>query len=741
MSFDWNTYDLGAIYEPVEEPKKVKKNKEQSTDFDWDTYGGEKQGQANEPEEESALKDYVYQQLKPEEKTPEELKNMSLEERYQFAQDLKNSREYLQGKGFVKSAISGLTLGASENVEALKPQPHELHQGFGELVGSAAPIGVAAKVVGAPVNFLFKNAPKIIQGLAHAFGTGATYEAGKQGVNAASGNEVDLLQIPKTGAEFATINSILKAGGKLVEKFKNISPKNQASILENGVIPENLPKSQYEVAEEMLSEIRKKSNDINFPPDDGGSGGGGASTPPPALSNRKLSQSKDIGLRPHTKPEKPSLQEEVGDLFSKEKFYNTTEGGKFLKKEIMNIDEEVYRGVNDLYKTSKELNSAIEDIHPNLARQLESKIEELSKIPEPSDVQKRLLKAQKKILNELAAFEDIVDEEGNKIGREISGYKPINNQTIIDQIQSLRQIIDYDFSHGNTKNIFKPLINDLQDSALRVAESSGNAEAAESLMEAKAAYRVWAEAFDNDYIRPFRDNSNEDFSKLFKTSLDLDEANMIKKILSLSEDGQKLVNASTREIVEKNLSKYFNNPNEIDQADFNKTLRELEAVISPEQAQEIKQIFEQIPKNKPILAKHKKPFKSKQQEITERYEGKKPEDLMKMMNTRSGIKQIRKDFPKEAFNKFGKQKLRSILRGGNIEKDFTGDDLYKFLNKESNYEIFSEILGEKETESLRLTAKEIGKNQVKSEARKKGFKTAVNKIAIYKTIETVLHLF
>lgn len=285
----------------------------------------------------------------------------------------------------------------------------------------------------------------------------------------------------------------------------------------------------------------------------------------------------------------------------------------------------------------------------------------------------------------------------------------------------------------------------MEDAAIRSAEQVGRPEAAEALREAKSAYRAWVEAFDNDYIRPFRDASNQDFSKLFKSSLDLDESNMVRRILNLSENGERLGNASVREIVEKNLSKYLENPRSAHGREFDKAMRELEAVITPEQAQQIRTAIAQGQGRPPFRARSTPPRAlTNDERIAAKYIGKEPEDIQRLMNTRSGIKQLRQDLntPKkqEAFKRLQQQKMRSIMREGNIEKEFTGDDLYRFLNKEHNYELFSEMLGETETEALRQSAKEIGKRQVKSEVRNKKVSKAAHKVAAFKTLEILLNL-
>jgi hypothetical protein len=719
------------------------------TDFNFSIYDNdEEQGSTSQDFEESPESsfdfsaydyDHVPEQPKKKHKnpfevtpvTPEQYKNMGFLEKMRYAEALDKEARYEQSKATSKGFLSALSFGASENYEGLQPEEDEDPIGAfgGRLAGEVLPIGVATKAVGwglRGVTAAAKYGPKVLQYLnnfAHAFGTGALYESGKQGVNAAYGKEVDLEKIAETGAQFAAVDAFFRGAGSLIKRFAQISPKQQAQILEEGIIPKDLPKSQYETAEEMLKLAQE------FPE-------GAASVLPKRINPNLANQAS------------AELADNVGNIFSRNQFHNTTEAGHAFKNEITKIDENVYRGVNELYKISEDLNKQINEIHPNLISALEHRIDVLKDIPEPSDVQKRLLRTSKNILNRLAKYEPILDEEGNVIGKEIVGYEPMNNQTLISQVQSLRQIIDYDFAHGNTKNIFRPLINELQDAALGAAESSGMPEAANAINEAKSAYRMWVEAFDNDYTRPFRDTSNQDYSKLYKSALDFDESNMLRRIMDTTPEGKALMRASTRDIVEKHLSKYFDNPSAANPREFDKAVRELEAVISPEQATEVRDLFKEAAKNPNFKATKPSPIhKSTPEEvIAGKYQDKTPEDIQNMMNSRSGIKQLRENFKgseqqRKLFDTLSKQKMRSILREGNIEKDFTGDDLYKFLNKEKNYEIFSEILGESETESMRLAAKEIGKEQVKQEIRKKNISKAVHKVAAIKSLEILLGVF
>jgi hypothetical protein len=683
-----------------------------------------------------------------------------------------------QNRSLVKGLLSGATAGASENIPGFERQEGEEKFGSGEFVGSVLPIGGASKVVGAGLKTL-SGGKKLSKGLerlekvAHAFGTGSLWEAGKQGVNALSGKEVDLIQIPITGAEFAAFERLIAGGGKLAKKWGEIPPGQQAKILEEGIIPQDLPLSQYETAEQMLDYIKKKAGNPRLPPDDGappppgsspsrgpsGPNGGNPPSsgplplPPPVrpqgpIDPRRFSPGgKDLVFKPeplNLNPEQ-ALKGDVEALFSQEKFRNSTSGGKAQKDLIMNLDEETYRGVRELYENSEALNRPITETHTQLANNLEHLANQFKEIAEPSDTQKRAIKSLENI------YESLVErnEEG-----ELIGYKPVSNQTLIKQVQSLRSIIDFDFAHGDAKNIFRPIISEIENSAIRAAEHAGVPEAVEALREAQAGYRTWVTAFDNDYIRPYRDSSNKDFSKLYKQSLDIDNNNVVKNLLEVADPEGRYAKATTRDLVDKHLGKFLEDPKGANIKEFDAALREIEPVISEQQAQQVREKFMQArqhkarPQKVEVKKKPEKPEAPKPTQIEKlmaNYAGKPPENIQRSLNSRTGIKQLREIFSEDKigeqlFDRAVKQKMRSGLREGNITKDFTGDEIGKFLNKEKNHELFSEFIGEEATENLRKAGLEIGKEKMRTQTIKGKVSKIANKYAIYKTVETILNL-
>lgn len=763
MSFNFDIYDPDSYDDivPNDEKKESMKHKgsvkklknvglQKKSTFDFDMYDSDAVSTGSSDVESKKRSKNPFEK-KPLEKG--EFEKMSVSEKIQYAKDLDKELRYRSSEDLTKNIASGLTLGYSEEIPGLElSEDQDPASSFaGQAIGSLIPIGGSAKLASYPLR-AFSQAPRVLQPLyrfLQSFGTGAIYETGKQGVNVARGKEFDISEIPKTGATFSAIDGLLHGATALGRRFMKMSPSHQAALLEKQIIPEDLPRSQYETAEEVLRLLKQNNVETGirfprpgFPPDEPP---GGSSPPSRPLNNRLNLQGEDLGLRPTPRHQEPHLADTVGDIFSQDRVYNSTQAGQAIRTEIANIDEDVYRGVEELYNTSRALNGEIETTQPQLVNRLEAAINDLTEIPEPSDVQRRLLRASQNILDRLVEYENILDGSGNVIGREITRYIPINNQTLIEQVQSLRQIIDYNFAHGSSKNVLRPLINDLQNAAIRSAEQLGRNDAAEALREAQQAYRAWVEAFDNDYIRPFRDASNQDFSKLFKSSLDFDESNMVRNILQLSENGERLANASVREIVEKNISKYLENPRSATGRDFEKSMRELEAVITPEQAQQVRHAIVRAQRRPPFRARSTPPRPlTNDERIAAKYLEKDPEDIQRLMNSRSGIRQLRQDLntpeKRSAFRRLNQQKMRSILRDESIDKEFTGNDLYKLLNKETNYELFSEMLGESETEGLRQAAKDIGKRQVKSELRKQKASKAIHKVAAFKALDIILNL-
>lgn len=529
-----------------------------------------------------------------------------------------------------------------------------------------------------------------------------------------------------------------KEGAKKgIEAVKKALPGTKAAQLEGQMIPANLPKLPLRTAEEALKELQlahgAKSEiptKIRVP----------GEKPPTKGYEEGFKQRFKVGgepveMTPNTPPKKivsaDDLNQRNASIFSKEKFKNPTEGGIGAVQEIRVLDDAAYAKVNDAYTLSRDLNKQIAETQPELLKKLNETIDHIDTIPHPSSIQENLRKTAKDIKSQLIAQ----DVEG------VEKLVPINNQTLIDQIQSIRQIVDYDFEHGGAKGIFKPVLKELQDSVVRAGEKSGNTVATAANREARKLYRDWAEKFDNDYVRPFRDKSNFDYEKLYTSSQKTDNFNQVFDVLNESPRGKEILNGIKADAVENKFSSFSKDPAKMSIREFNQALRDVEALkgVTESQVNKIKQNFIEARQNinkpvKKVEAKIAEP--SYTEKVASKYlEMKDAEVLQKKANTPLGIRDLKKDFldPKRGrveqgqklYDTISKQNMRNRLYEGDITKKSTGSDIARVLKKEKNYEYFSEILGQKEVDEFIRVAEEIGKKEMRADAVSKYAKKAL----------------
>lgn len=286
---------------------------------------------------------------------------------------------------------------------------------------------------------------------------------------------------------------------------------------------------------------------------------------------------KPLGIKIERPLHKHNPEDEMKRIFSPTKTESTTKGGTDTKQEINLQDQELYKKVGKEYRKSEKANSHIQAIHPEYAAFLQKKIHEISAIDHPSTVQNSLKKAMQNVLNGIA----ILDDKGN-----ITGYKPKNNQDLINQKQSFSQIVDFDFAHGNPYNIFKPLITATNNAVLQAAAQ--DPKALVSYKKANEKYGEWADLFSNDYMKPWRDQTNKDFSKLYESAKNVDEFNQLKKVLNASKKGKQLLHQLQADLVEKKIMPHFKKN---DAQAFQEALKEIKHIITPSQAQRLKNDF------------------------------------------------------------------------------------------------------------------------------------------------------
>ena len=295
-------------------------------------------------------------------------------------------------------------------------------------------------------------------------------------------------------------------------------------------------------------------------------------------------------------PGKETTKQKAGEIFSKDRVYNPTQGGKGLKQEIAENSEKKYSEASKLFDdVDKDLKTVSGNV-PNLTKQLNDSLQELKSIPD------KVKSAPEKQLQN--AIDDILNNITVRNGKgQIVATAPMNALELSKWARSLGHQIDFDFAHGQPKGIFKNTVGQLKQAIKDLIKEHPEIE--KKYLAANKSYSEWAQTYNNDYVRPFLDKSNQDYEKLYRSTQNPDELNMLKNALN-SPLGEQYKNAIIREFVEKEIAPFTEGKN-IDSGKLDETLRRLESVITPQQAAKVKDlILEKSPLRKKKISQPQK---------------------------------------------------------------------------------------------------------------------------------------
>lgn len=713
--------------------------------------------------------------------------------------------------------------------DRLKIKEHEKQAArVGEFLGDFAPISLGFKGIQASLKMIpnaYKWGRRIYQ-TAAATALGGGLEASKEAI---AGEELDPANIAFHGALFGAFDTVLRTVPKAWNWLKDLNPKQKNAVLVKGLAPEELSPTQYKFFEEEVVPKMKKigeeeyqsgmnksiekankqyeneinnikalhENDLNKVQesklkyetevqdiqqankqaleeyeasqaewdntvkrqkmvDDAIKNTDQKASS--SLSQRVKPEGEDIGFRPDA-PYQPAteLEESVGKIFSKERITNETAAGEKNIKTVKASDKADYEFVQNKYKISDELNSEIEATHEDLANNVQNMVGELETIELRSPVQEKQLSSGKKVLNQLIEF-----DEGAAVA-----YKKVNNQVLLDEAKALRQSMSYDFAHGNSFGQLSPLMNMLQDAAESAAVLVGKPQAALANQVARTAYKDWAAIYQSKLIRKYRSSTNTSPTKTFKSSLNIDDYTQLDKVLSRSNTGQNLSAQTRRELINKELKPFLEDPNVI-RSKFDYKLKQLEPVLKEGEEELIRRSFADA-RRKPFDVKKlpgmkepkelklssipnkkfediksvKVPFKPKPEITPEmKYAAKMmkitPEDAIKLTDTPTGLKKMKEILspsPKagqppnnagqQLYREIGKRKIKDILFQGKPQQIFKGEEMYKILNTGDNFNMISEILGEDVALEILNAAKELGQKNLTIESLMKFAKKGV----------------
>lgn len=545
-----------------------------------------------------------------------------------------------------------------------------------------------------------------------------------------------------------------KAFPAIWNKIKNIKTGKR---IEKGIIGENLPVSAYETAEKALGEAQKGPFE-QIP---------GEKAPFQAeISPQVAEEGKSLKGRVSkgaTEKGQSSFQAEIGPQkiegakslegrvtsdshsplspISKNRFQNDTAGGSVLSKMVKQEAADQRKFVTEAYNKAEKAYETVNGVFPELSKKLDDLIVQMEKSAKPNSGEKAVIDNAKAVL-------DIIGSGGELIEQPVS--------RLIKTSDSISGIANYDMPYTGPRNILKKMVKDINEEVIK--EIKRNGVDPSLLKDADRIYGEWANKFANDEITPFLKKDNLNPESIYRTATKHEGTyRALQQALGNTKEGKKWLPMYERDYVNERLEPYIKKLDKVGSNEYKQEIKNLQGTIGSQKAAQIDKNLRKEAKIRPIPPKEvakiaperitsatqTKPFQvresakkrihdtlqenyylDKKQETNftnhldkiAKYSKVNPEDLIKKLDSRSGIKELRKDLKTSDFDILTRQKMRSMLREGNIEHKFTGDKLYQVLNKEKNFEIFNELLGVKTAEAARLAAKEVGKRQLTQDA-------------------------
>lgn len=500
------------------------------------------------------------------------------------------------------------------------------------------------------------------------------------------------LGVPEQAAELAA----LAIGTHNIEKpsdFTKFGGKPNAKEIESGLVGEGkLPKSTFETAEKALQEIK------------------------PITEGKPLGIEAKIFTPGEGKSLAGRVQKEpaLGNAITRESFETSAQGGRTTSNLVKETAKEARKPVEAAYTDAKEITEGHSDVYPELAAENNLLIKELESLEKRNAGQEAVYQQALAIERMIGTPEALIEQNAAKL---------------MAQSDSMSQMGNYDLPYVGYKGKIKALVRATNNAVIESLKKSGKDFA--KVQKADKMYAQWADRFLGDEISPFMSKKILNPESLYNTVVENPGSYRAVKD-AIGSRKNPVIEKIDRDIVETRMSKYYKDSAKVGTEEYVSDLKNLNELIGKEKTAEVdsllrsraktreakfksEQIIKEAPKkNKPSTETKLDALAKKVSEHSKL----KPEDILDKLNNRSGIKQLRKDLNHNSFDTLTKQKMRSILREGNIEKKFKGDDLYKILNKEKNFEIFSEIIGEEATEVAREAAKSAGKRQIAAESVK-----------------------
>lgn len=439
---------------------------------------------------------------------------------------------------------------------------------------------------------------------------------------------------------------------------------------------------------------------------------------------------KTTAERPPPQASRATLEkiDQVGNEVSPNRFSSDITGGKATESAVNTAAEKEWENVGKLYETSRELNRDVSDIRADLADEMQSVIDDINSITgKPSAIEADIRDTANSILRRIA---EIDPETG-----QITGYKEVNNESLIRQIQSINKKRSFEYTEAVPANAFNRLTDPIYQSVESAAERI-SPEAYEANRLAREAYREFTRKFDDPKIKPFRSSLRHDYPEMFKSTKNYQTNQMLNEIFSKYPQYKETMSMINRDLVQSKMKPFLDNPSRVGNRDYVDAIAELKDWLGPQIAERVDRTMRGTTLGqRPVAQMNRKPlFKFNQAQekaaetLVDKLRGMSEEQIAKKMGDISFLKQLEPYFDKvpggaEQFKELKQSLALDRLYEGKVNPQDKVESIAKMLNRRNDVAYLKETIGLENVNTLRSIVKsaeqlELKINQIEAKSAK-----------------------
>lgn len=418
-------------------------------------------------------------------------------------------------------------------------------------------------------------------------------------------------------------------------------------------------------------------------------------------------------------------RQRIGKMISPVKFENDASGGMSLRKTIQEKAKEERKLVSSDYEVAERQyqghESPFTQDDPETKNTLRQRlIDKKNKLTDDDRLTSDELNASERVVvNQINQLLNILGPEGKSV--------PIS--TVIRKSKSISSSLPYEEIYGGAKDILKSVVHDLNNSVGMELKSLGVD--VDLISKADKSFANWSNLYSNDEISPFMKRGVERSPEFLFDKFTTDPGTYRAVSEALGTKNEKLVAQATRNLIEKKMAPYLKDLKKVGTPEYTDEIANLETLIGKENAsvldKEVRNLKrtlypKELEKGKPSLPSPLEKIISKKTALSET----EIKSKIKTPEGRKEVKSLLEEIPngEKLYDELIATKIHSELKKGRVKVKPTFKDAFEVFNKEENFDLISEKIGDEKATKL-LDFFEKGSNREISKERIFKFATSI----------------